>query len=140
MTSIFHVFVCLMVILVLSLPFVSLAQQNTIQQQAIADAERDVSGDINSSIWFLGGCLAGIPVLIVANIYQPTPPSSNLLGKSPEYVAYYIDTYHSKSKSIQSKNALAGCITGAAVSSCIITFYYNYFLFGETSLTQVDTP
>lgn len=115
-TSMFHVFVCLMVILVLSLPFVSLAQQNTIQEQAIADAEQDVSVDVNGSLWFLGGCLGNITVIIIANVFEPTPPASRLLGKSPEYIAVYTDTYRAKATNLQTSRALAGCLTGTAVA------------------------
>ena len=114
-TSVFHVFVCLMIILVLSLPFVSLAQQNTIQQQAMADAEQDVSVDVNGSLWFLGGCLGNITVLVIASVFEPHPPASRLLGKSPEYIAAYTDTYRAKATNLQASRALAGCLTGTAV-------------------------
>lgn len=99
-----------------SMPFVSLAQQNTIQAQAIADAEQDVSMDVNGTLWFLGGCLGNITVIIIANVIEPTPPASRLLGKSPEYIAVYSDTYKTKAKNLQTSRALAGCLTGTAVT------------------------
>lgn len=115
-TSIFHVFVSLMVILIINLPCMSLAQQNTIQQQAIADAEQDVLVDVNGSLWFLGGCLGNITVLIIASVFEPHPPASRLLGKSPEYIAVYTDTYRTKATNLQTSRALAGCLTGTAVA------------------------
>ncbi|RKU30819.1 hypothetical protein C6497_03850 [Candidatus Poribacteria bacterium] len=115
-TSIFHVFVSLMVILIINLPCMSLAQQNTIQQQAIADAEQDVLVDVNGNLWFLGGCLGNITVLIIASVFEPHPPASRLLGKSPEYIAVYTDTYRRKASNLQTSRALAGCLTGTAVA------------------------
>lgn len=121
----FHVFVCLMVILVLSIPFVCLAQHNTIQQQAIADAEKDVSVDVNGSLWFLGGCLGNITVLVIASVFEPNPPASRLLGKSPEYIAAYTDTYRAKATNLQTTRALAGCLTGTAV----VCVGYSFLIF-----------
>ena len=115
-TPMYHVLVYLMVLLVLSLPFVSLAELNTIQAQAIADAEQDVSTDVNGPLWFLGGCLGNLTVIIIAYVFEPTPPASRLLGKSPEYIAVYTDTYRTKAKNLQTARALAGCLTGTAVT------------------------
>ncbi|MCG9126682.1 hypothetical protein JT359_03675 [Candidatus Poribacteria bacterium] len=123
-SSMYHVFVSLMVILLIGLPFVSLAQQNTIQSQAIADAEQDVSTDVNGTLWFLGGCLGNITVIIIANVIEPTPPASRLLGKSPEYIATYTDTYRAKATNLQSSRALAGCITGTAV--CCVGYSFLF--------------
>ncbi len=115
-SSMFHVFVCLMISLVFSFPMIGLAQQNTIQQQAIADAEQDVSTNVNGNLWFLGGCFGNITVIIIANVFEPTPPASRLLGKSPEYIAVYTDTYRAKATNLQTSRALAGCLTGTAVA------------------------
>lgn len=112
----YPVLVYLMVLLVLSLPFVSFAELNTIQAQAIADAEQDVSTDVNGTLWFLGGCLGNLTVIIIANVFEPTPPASRLLGKSPEYIAVYTDTYRTNAKNLQTARALAGCLTGTAVT------------------------
>ncbi|MDE0087439.1 MAG: hypothetical protein OXU23_17085 [Candidatus Poribacteria bacterium] len=114
--STFHILVLLMAVLVFGMPFVTFAQQNSEQAQAMADAERDVTIDVNSELWFFGGCLGGIFVLVFSHIHEPSPPASRLLGKSPEYVAFYSDSYKAKAKNIQTSRAMAGCLTGAAVS------------------------
>lgn len=105
-----------MTFVLFSIPLVTFAQEISVQTQAMADAKRDVAVDIDSTLWLLGGCLGNISVVIVAKIYEPTPPATRLLGKSPEYVAYYADTYKSKATEIQSSKAIAGCLTGVAIS------------------------
>ena len=101
-----------------------LAQQieTEIMTEAHAAAERDAEMDTNSALWFAAGCLGGVTGLLVSYIYAPSPPASRLLGKSPEYIAYYTDFYKAKVKQIQTKQAKTGCITAAAtyVGLCIV--------------------
>lgn len=96
-------------------PYASIALQNTIQRSAIADAERDATARVNKSLWFFGGCLGGILVIIIANIHEPYPPASALLGKSPEYVGFYTDAYRAKARNLQTSQAVRGC-----AANCIL--------------------
>ena len=105
----------LMVVLIFNSPFVSLAQQNSEQAGAIAAAERDATAYVNNSLWFFGGCLGGVLVIILANIYESTPPATALLGKSPEYVSFYTDAYKAKTRSIQTSQAVKGCVANVVV-------------------------
>ena len=100
----------LMAILTFSMPFVTFAQQNSLQAEAIVTAERDAQADVNTGLWFLGGCLGGVLGVIVAYAVEPAPPATRLLGKSPEYVAFYTDAYTAKAKTLQANSALGGCI------------------------------
>ena len=86
-----------MAILIFSMPFVALAQQN-LQAEAMIAAERDARNDVNTGLWFLGGCLGGVIGLVVAYAVEPSPPATRLLGKSPEYVAFYTDAYTETAK------------------------------------------
>ncbi|MDI6703447.1 MAG: hypothetical protein QME40_02075 [bacterium] len=90
--------------------------------KAAQDGERDAEAEVNKGIWFIAGCLGGVPGLIVSYVYTPTPPSARLIGKSPEYVAAYSDAYIRKAKKIQTDMALTGC--GVAAAS-----YAAYYLF-----------
>lgn len=54
--SLFGIYALLMAILMVSMPSVRLAEK-TLQAEAINDAERDAQNDVNTSLWFLGGCL-----------------------------------------------------------------------------------
>ena len=75
--------------------------------------EADAESATNKGLWFIAGCLGGVLGLIISYVYTPTPPSSRLLGKSPEYVAAYSDAYREKAKKLQTNMALTGCGVGA---------------------------
>lgn len=119
--SIFHVSVFLFAVLVFSMPFVSLAQRSVTgmssraQAQAISDAERDAEASVNKSVWFLAGCFGNILGFLTAQTYDRPVPTVPLLGKSPEYVAFYTDAYRKKTKQIQVSSVVPGC-----VGSCIL--------------------
>ena len=123
-----------MVVLMFSMPFVTLAQQNSGQADAIAaeaDAEADANKDVNKTLWFGAGCLlsglsfaplpGGYSLLLPpigltgTYFYQPDPPVSRFIGKSPEYVGVYTQTYKSKRGNIQARWASAGCVSGCAI-------------------------
>lgn len=109
--------VILMTFLIFSAPFVVLAQQAEMAEARMA-AENDAKMDVNGTLWFVGGCLGwvillgGIITIGAAYTVQPSPPASRLIGKSPEYVAFYTDAYKAKAKSIQTSKAWTGCVVG----------------------------
>ena len=100
-------------VLTFSVPFVTLAQQNALQAEAIADAEKDAAINVNTTRWFWRGCFGGVRALI--QIYEPSPPAVRLIGRSPEYIAYYTDAYKAKASKLQSSAVKQGCITAGAV-------------------------
>ena len=55
--STFHVLVFCVVLLTLSMTFVTHAQQNLVVAQAEADATADANKDVNKPLWFGTGCL-----------------------------------------------------------------------------------
>lgn len=104
-----------MAVLTFSMPFITFAQQNSLQAEAIVAAERDAQNDVNRGLWFLGGCFGGVIGVIIAYGVAPSPPATRLLGKSPEYVAFYTQAYTEKAKKLQTNSALGGC--------CVSTLY-----------------
>lgn len=78
------------------------------------DGERQAQSDVNGTTWFAIGCLAGLIGYLIA-MQEPNPPATQLIGKSPEYVAAYTDCYRKKGKDIKTKNALYGCLVGYGV-------------------------
>ncbi|MDE0401759.1 MAG: hypothetical protein OYL97_10825 [Candidatus Poribacteria bacterium] len=129
--STFHVLVFLMAVLIFSMPFTTLAQQqqnpveaevsvNTIlkmpgteeaKAQAIADAEKDT----DKTSWFMAGCFLNILGIVAAQIRTPPVPADRLVGKSPEYVAVYTLSYQAKRTQLQAQSALWGCLTGVGI-------------------------
>lgn len=108
-----------MALLTFSMPFVTFAQQN-VQLEAIAAAERDVQVDINKGLWFVGGCLGGVVGVIIAYAVEPAPPATRLLGKSPEYVAFYTDAYTQRAKTLQANSAIGGCIVNGLATVVLL--------------------
>ena len=109
----------LMTVLMFHMPFVTLAQQNSVRAEAVAAAERDAQNYTNKGLWFLAGGCYGIGV-IIARRHEPSLPAGQLLGKSPEYVAFYAAAYREKAKELQTNSAIAGCVIGALAGAIFI--------------------
>ena len=94
---------------------------NAAKHDANTDADED------GCFWFCsgfslalgGGCLLGALSLIPSYSYRPSPPLSRLVGKPPEYIAVYIDTYKEQRRSTASGAVVAGCALGAATAGCL---------------------
>ena len=143
-SSTFHFFASFMAVLIFSMPFIVLAQENSVRASVIAapeanaeaEAVADANKDVNRPLWFGTGCLISglvfVPLpswyscllppagLTGTYFYQPDPPLSRLIGKSPEYVAVYTQTYKSKRGDIQARWASAGCVSGGAIVGALI--------------------
>ena len=114
MISLFHTLVFMVTVLTFSVPFVTLAQQNALQAAAIADAEKDAAIHVDTTYRFWRGCFGSVSAL--TQVYEPSPPASRLLCKSPEYTAYYKDAYKAKASELQSSAVNRGCVTAGALS------------------------
>ena len=104
------------------------------QMQAMVDAEADAAAAANSVLWIggtfigtsLAGCLfCGLPSILIASIYEPSPPAARLMGKSPEYIMSYTNTYKGKVKSRQVRDATIGCVGGSVVAAVVWGSYYS---------------
>ena len=73
-------------------------------------AEQDAESDAKKVSWFFIGLFGNIIGVLIASIYEPTPPALRLLEKSPEYTALYTDSYKAKSRSIQLRLSLIGLV------------------------------
>ena len=108
-----------MALLTFGMPFVTLAQQLSVQAEAMNAAQRDAVARTNQNIWRAFGCFGGLFGVAGGYLYEPAPPASALLGKSPEYVAFYTDAYTLKAKNIQTRGAIEGCIAGTCVTAAL---------------------
>ena len=76
--------------------------------RAVMEGTQDAQADENAAGWFIVGCLLGLIGVVIAYAVEPTPPPSRLMGKSPEYLTIYMQTYRSEGRSAQVRSALFG--------------------------------
>ena len=76
------------------------SQQHHIPADTHLTAEQDAESDAKKVRWFFIGFFGNILGVLIASIYEPTPPASRLLEKSPEYAAMYTDSYKAKKSAI----------------------------------------
>lgn len=128
-----RVFVVLLVAMLLVTPILVNADDAS---SAIVAADRNAKANTSGALWFGAGCLFGLLGVGAAYIMEPSPSSSALLGKSPSYVSAYTEEYKSVGKSIQTKNALTGCVVGAVVETVVWVIYYFVVMATVTSATN----
>lgn len=92
-----------------AMPVYTFAQQTSDAAQAIMDAERDAD-QANTFVWIGVGILCGIFGIPIAYLAEPSVNPMKLVGKSPEYVVYYTNTYKQKVKKEQTLAATGGCL------------------------------
>jgi hypothetical protein len=83
--------------------------------RAVMEATQDAEADTNGVLWFFAGCLLGLIGVVIAAVADPTPPPARMMGKSPEYLAVYTNTYKSVGHSAQLHSALWGLGTAVVV-------------------------
>ena len=98
---------------------------STDANSAMTDARQDAQIESNDFLWFIAGCLGGPIGLIVSYVVDPNPPAMRLLGKSPEYVAVYSDTYRRAAKDGRTKMAWVGCGALAAIYIIYATILFS---------------
>ncbi len=95
------------------------------ETQAIADAKKDVKAHFNQTLWFTTGCFLPIIGPLVSQRDIKSIPAARTLGKSPQYVAFYIDYYEIYMKKQRYNWALGGCIVGGLVDVCLLGILIN---------------
>ena len=97
----------------------------SIQMQAIADAQRDVEV---SPAWILAGLGFSIFGVAYASLATPSVPITRLIGKDPDYIIFYTETYQREVRKKRKIYSAIGCV-GNLVLYIIIGLssvsYYN---------------
>lgn len=88
--------------------------------RAVMEATQDAQADENAALWFFAGCLLGVIGVVIAYVAEPTPPAARLMGKSPQYLAIYTNTYRSEGRSAQVRSSLWGIGTILALTVVLI--------------------
>ena len=97
----------------------------SVAAQAVKDAEKDAVAHLNRTLWFSTGCFFPLIGPIFSQRYQPFMPTARVLGKSPQYVAFYYDAYKVKTKKLQFSWALSGCLVGAPIGAYLFSLLYR---------------
>lgn len=100
-------------------------EPNTDEVQAITDAKKDVKAHFNQTLWFTAGCFLPIIGPFVSQRDIKSIPAARTLGKSPQYVAFYIDYYEIYMKKQRYNWALTGCIVGGLADVCLLGILIN---------------
>ena len=117
--SMFQTLVLFVTLITFSMSFPTFAQRTGAQRQASEDAKRHAEASVNTRVWFLTGCFGSFFGYLTAYTYHHPGPTVPLLGKSPEYVAFYTDTYRKTAQELQSRHALYGCIIAHSLPLCL---------------------
>ncbi len=119
----FHILVLFTMVLFISTPFLSIAAQISSHAELIKTAKTDAKSDLDDTqrmIWFLTGVGCGVFTVGTAAFMNSNPPIHRLLGKSPEYVVIYADTYTKQMRASRLKLASGGCLVNIALYGLII--------------------
>ncbi len=100
---------------------------NNDQHQARIQAEQDVT----KILWIVVGFFISLIGILIAYIYQPTPPATRLIDKSHEYTMFYTEAYKAKSRSIQLTYSAIGFAVAAGIS--ILIFIAGMAMIGSMS-------
>lgn len=73
-------------------------------------AEQDAESNTKTVRWFFIGFFGGILGILIASVYESSPPHSRLLGKPPEYIILYTDRYKTKSRRTQVIESIGGFV------------------------------
>lgn len=137
-----HLLAFFMVVTIFSTPIFGFAQRNNRRQanriaanglqQARIEAQRDAEADANQLAWgagscvlgTVGACLLGSVGVIGAYAYQPAPPPSRFVGKSPQYIESYTRAYKTKIRRLQLRSSAIGCVGGTVISGILWRIYY----------------
>ena len=97
---------------------------NSDQHQAQIAAERDAEADVNKIVWIVVGFALNVIGILIAYIYEPSPPISRLHEKSQEYTLFYTDAYKAKIRHIQ----LVHAAIGFAIEIGIVLIGFLFFM------------
>lgn len=99
------------------------AQQDHAPEDTVLTAEREAEFNTKKGTWFFIGFFGNILGILIASVYEPIPPASRLLGKTPEFTALYTDAYIAKGRSVQYRQSAIGLAVaiGLAILFAILT-------------------
>ncbi|RKY98609.1 MAG: hypothetical protein DRQ03_01800 [Candidatus Hydrothermota bacterium] len=110
----------LLALTVIANPVLLNAQEKVNKVDVCAQAKSEANADVNSLLWAGVGFFGQLAGVALAYGIQTDPPASRLLGKSPKYVATYIDCYRKAARDVQFKYSIYGCIGCVSLELIIV--------------------
>ena len=98
---------------------------NSDQHQARIAAERDAEADVSKLVWIVVGFALNVIGILIAYIYEPSPPLSRIHDQSQEYTLFYTDAYKAKVRHIQLVHAAIGFAIEIGIALIIILFFMS---------------
>lgn len=102
---------------------------NNEHHEAKMAGEQDAETDVSRILWIVIGFFINIIGVIIAYVYQPSPPASRLFEKSQEYVLFYTEGYKNKARSIQLMSSLIGL--GIVAAGYVLIFVFGMVMIGS---------
>ncbi|RKU07030.1 hypothetical protein C6503_24990 [Candidatus Poribacteria bacterium] len=82
-------------------------------------AEQNADADVSIVGWFVAGFALNVIGILIAYIYQPSPPIARLHDWSEEYTALYRYAYKTKIQRVQPTIAMIGCLVSLTLGIII---------------------
>lgn len=102
---------------------------NANRHNVLTTAEQNAQTDVNKILWFFAGLALNFIGILIAYVYQPSPPAAQLLQKSTEDALFYTDTYKAKTRQIQLTAAITGfvfcAVLGITLAVILIYFFFS---------------
>ena len=103
--------------------------------QAFIDARADAKRDVDPRHWLVWGCCTGVIGWSISYTSAPEIPVERIIGKSPEYVHFYMYEYERKVKDLQSH--YAGTDSLVATVSVVL---FSYFVLKASNPLNIELP
>ena len=109
---------------------------NVDRHQIRITAEQDAQNDANKLLWFVAGLALNVIGLLIAYVYEASPPATRLLEKSEEELLLYTEAYKSKTRQVQVSCALIGFIISALLIIILVVMLISFFFSLEQDLMR----
>ena len=113
-------------------------ENNVNRQQVQIDGERDAQSDTSKLLWFFVGLALNIVGILIAYIYQQTPPATRTFEKTQEYIVFYTEKYKTTSRNIQVKFAVIGFLVVLALMFTIALIYIALILIMYSQVSDMQ--
>ncbi len=109
---------------------------NVDRHQIRITAEQDAQNDANKLLWFVAGLALTVIGLLIAYVYEASPPAIRLLEKSEEELLLYTEAYKSKTRQVQVSCALIGFIISALLIIIFVVTLFSFFFSTQQELMR----